>query len=77
MIQIKILNHDEAARSQGGLKGLIGVGLSRVGLMDLRMKVEEQVAKQILDELTVKGVKAEVAVFEEATTPVSETKPRE
>ena len=69
MIQIRVLNHEEAAKSQGGLRGLIGLGLNRLGLMDLRTKVEEQIARQILDELQKKGVRAEVAVFDEPAAP--------
>ncbi len=64
MIQIKILNHAETAKSQGGLRGHIGVGLSKIGLMDLRARVEAQIAKQIREELQLKGVQAEVLVVE-------------
>jgi hypothetical protein len=65
MIQIRILNHAETAKTQGGLRGHIGVGLSKIGIMDLRAKVEAQIAKQIREELQLKGVQAEVVVVEE------------
>ncbi|MFL5339450.1 MAG: hypothetical protein ACJ8F7_04715 [Gemmataceae bacterium] len=65
MIQIKILNHAEAAKTQGGLLGKLGVGLSKVGLLDIKAQVEEKVAKQIRDELTLKGVRAEVVVLDD------------
>ncbi len=72
MIQIKILNHAETAKSQGGLRGHIGVGLSKIGLMDLRARVEAQIAKQIREELQHKGVQAEVVVFDESGEPAPE-----
>ncbi len=69
MIQIRILNHAEAARGQGGLKGRIGVGLSKIGLLDIKAQVEEQIARQIREELQQKGVQAEVMVMAEPTGP--------
>jgi hypothetical protein len=76
MIQIRVLNHEEAAKSQGGLRGLIGLGLNKLGLMDLRARVEEQIAKQIRDELQKKGVRVELVVFDEAVAPPGELPPR-
>ena len=64
MIQIKIENHKEVARTQGGLLGRIGLGLGKVGLLDIKSQVEEKIAKMVRAELQQKGVLAEVVVVD-------------
>ena len=65
MIQIKIENHKEVARTQGGLLGRIGLGLGKVGLLDIKSQVEEKIAKMLREELQQKGVLADVVVIED------------
>ena len=64
MIQIRIENHTEVARTQGGLLGRIGLGLGKVGLLDIKSQVEEKIAKMVRAELQQKGVLAEVVVVD-------------
>jgi hypothetical protein len=64
MIQIRIENHTEVARTQGGLLGRIGLGLGKVGLLDIKSQVEEKIAKMVREELQQKGVLAEVVVVD-------------
>ena len=64
MIHIKIENHTEVARTQGGLLGRIGLGLGKVGLLDIKSQVEEKIAKLLREELQQKGVLADVVVVD-------------
>ena len=64
MIHIRIENHNEVARTQGGLLGRIGLGLGKVGLLDIKSQVEEKIVKMLREELQQKGVLADVVVVD-------------